>query len=736
MRHRYRGVLFLATIICITSLPANAQSTAAEDSALWKADSADLVIMQRDKSAPKYSKDAQTRIWNRTKEHVKVIVPVPPPGPVAKTVEIHGSSGSLDVGKTMQLYADVKDSTGTSIQNAVVTWSAGPFAIGDVSGTGLLTGKTAGTVAVTAKSGTVQGIRSFAIVGGSPPPVDTTTPPVPPDTTTPVPPPTDTTALPPVPGRAALATLPRASVDVTMPTGYSVVNVGAQAGAMQQAINAAGCRTELRGAPSFDYGVVNLPQKPCNEKYHTIIRTNNGLPLLARGVRQTPGTCQQRQCTRIVSKDAANSPAVSADQMVRGYYFEDLAILGAGTSDINALVRLGINQTTLAQVPGDFVFSHVYSSGTPTLRLKRNYYINSARTAVVDGTCMEGHDNNGDSQCFLGLNGPGPYLIENNYMEASHEVIMFGGGDPSIPNLVPCDITIRRNHITRPPAWKGVWTVKNLIETKNACRVLIEGNVIENNWGDGQVGYALLFKSVNQDGTAPWSTTQDLTLRYNLIRNTGAGVNWCAACQGTVVPAERLTSYDNLFIGINNGTITGEAREHQFLGALKNISVTHNTTIGAVGVATAISFDGQPPKITNFDFRSNAYDNGQYGTHGGTGGSDWRLWADSATTNWTHILAYPPGQWAAAGFNPLGYYIGAAPTHDGRTMGANATLVYAKTNGVVVTDPLRPQVRRPTTPRQSGYRSTGCLDVKASDPSYATKCATAIQNTLSGPSVK
>ena len=53
----------------------------------------------------------------------------------------------------------------------------------------------------------------------------------------------------------------------------------------------------------------------------------------------------------------------------------------------------------------------------------------------------------------MGWNGPGPYLIENNYLEAAGENVMFGGTDPSIPNLVPSNITIRRNLISRPLAW-------------------------------------------------------------------------------------------------------------------------------------------------------------------------------------------------------------------------------------------------------------------------------------------
>ena len=61
---------------------------------------------------------------------------------------------------------------------------------------------------------------------------------------------------------------------------------------------------------------------------------------------------------------------------------------------------------------------------------------------------------------------------------------MFGGADPSIQNLVPSDIEIVGNHFNKPLAWQDPqgYVIKNLFELKNARRVLVEGNVFENNW--------------------------------------------------------------------------------------------------------------------------------------------------------------------------------------------------------------------------------------------------------------
>ena len=60
-----------------------------------------------------------------------------------------------------------------------------------------------------------------------------------------------------------------------------------------------------------------------------------------------------------------------------------------------------------------------------------------------------------DTQAICGWNGPGPYTITNNYLEAAGENILFGGADPSIPNLVPSNITVTGNYLTKQLAWES-----------------------------------------------------------------------------------------------------------------------------------------------------------------------------------------------------------------------------------------------------------------------------------------
>jgi hypothetical protein len=102
-----------------------------------------------------------------------------------------------------------------------------------------------------------------------------------------------------------------------------------------------------------------------------------------------------------------------------------------------------------------------------------------------------------------------------------------------VQGLVPSDITIRHNTLAKPLAWKpdepsyagDHFTVKNLLELKNARRVAIEGNLFERCWADGQSGEAAVLTVRNQNGTAPWSTVETVRFADNLVRRVGGGLS-------------------------------------------------------------------------------------------------------------------------------------------------------------------------------------------------------------------
>ena len=245
--------------------------------------------------------------------------------------------------------------------------------------------------------------------------------------------------------------------------------------------------------------------------------------------------------------------------------------------------------------------------------MQRCVSLQSASTAIIDSYLAECHGKGFDSQAICGWNGPGPFKIVNDYLEGAGENVMFGGADASIANLSPSDIEIRHNHFTRPATWKGVWTVKNLLELKHAQRVLVEGNLFENHWLDAQDGFAIVLKSVNQNGTAPWSVTRDVTFRLNRLRNIGGGVSIAAHPEAyPAVPASRMKFTDNVFDKTNVGVFTGNGRLFQFGGELDDIIIEHNTAIASHSVTLFVAL----PQVTDFVFRDNLTTRGQYGVFG------------------------------------------------------------------------------------------------------------------------
>jgi hypothetical protein len=358
-------------------------------------------------------------------------------------------------------------------------------------------------------------------------------------------------------------------------------------------------------------------------------------------------------------------------------------------------------------MPHDLVLDRMYIHGTDTGNNRRCVSLNAASTAVIDSYISDCHEAGTDSQAIAGWSGPGPFKIVNNYIEASSENIMFGGADPTVQGLVPSDIEIRRNHVTRPISWKGKWLVKNLFELKNAQRVLVEGNVFENNWQDGQGGSAVNLKSTNQNGGCPWCGTQDVTFRYNLIRNTGSGFNLSASPDpGVTIPMQRITIVDNIVSGIDVGpTFNGDGRGLLINGNVADMTIAHNTMLNPTNSAATFGGPVQLPPL-RLVIRDNIIGGGLYGVKGpglGTaatistfmGGGGFRnnvLMLNSALA-----VGYPQGTYfaptvAAVGFvdvSALDFHLAtsslfALRASDGRDPGADANAVNSAIAGVVV----------------------------------------------------
>ncbi len=413
--------------------------------------------------------------------------------------------------------------------------------------------------------------------------------------------------------------LPRIYLSTPYPATGGTIRTVAAGGDLQAALNLAqpGDTIVLQAGAVF-VGNFQLPARTGSD--WIIIRTSNTDGIAPEGTRVSPS--EVAAMAKIVTPNAA--PAIATVAGAHHYRLVGLEIGVAPAVSINyGIVNLGDGsaaQNSLAMVPHDLVIDRCYIHGNTTGDVSRGVALNSASTAVIDSYISECHGLGFDTQAIGGWNGPGPFKIVNNYLEAAGENIMFGGADPKIANLVPSDIEFRRNFCSRPLTWNpynpgyaGVhWSVKNIFELKNAQRVLVDGNVFENNWIDGQAGVAILFTPRNQEGTAPWSVVQDVTFTNNIVRNSAAGVHFLGRDYNyPSQQARRFRIRNNLFYNIGGPQWGGSGRLFLIIDGPADIQIDHNTAFQTGNIVTA---DGG--QSTGFVYTNNITPNNEYGVIG------------------------------------------------------------------------------------------------------------------------
>lgn len=347
------------------------------------------------------------------------------------------------------------------------------------------------------------------------------------------------------------------------------------------------------------------------------------------------------------------------------------ATAGAATAqaaDLVNLVTLGTGDTSVSTLPSYIIFDRCYIHGDAVVGARRGIAMNSRYTAVINSYLSDFKQTDVDAQAIASWNGSGPFKIQNDYLEASGENVLFGGQDPTIQGLVPSDIEVTGNHFAKPlawmignPAYQGTpWSIKNIFELKNASRVLVQGNLFEYNWAQAQDGFSILFTVRDQDGTAPWSVVSDVTFMDNVIRHVADGMNILgfdnnAPSQQT----QRILVTNNLFDDV--GGTWGDGVLLAMNDGAAGVSIVHNTSLQTGSIIFA---DGRPDP--GFTFMDNIAPNNSFGIIGtgtGTGEQTLKQYFPAADVQGNVIIggqsaAYPGGNFfpaspAAVGFANL-----------------------------------------------------------------------------------
>ena len=554
------------------------------------------------------------------------------------------------------------------------------------------------------------------------------------------------------------AELPRAYVssslaDTPAPGAVHLVSTPA---ALQSALNSAQCGDTISLAAGTTFsGSFVFPGKSCDDKHWIIVRTSaadSALP--PEGTRLTPcyagvaslparpafSCSSTKKVMATIAFNQVGSGPIVLGTGANHYRFIGLEITRSlpkatvynlvasekgGSVDHIVMDRMWIHGT--AQ---DETTRGVMLSGTTNFAIVDSFF-SDFHCVAISGAC-------GDSQAIAGGLGDaaqGPFRIVNNYLEAAGENIIFGGGEAAV---TPADIEVRRNFFFKPLAWmKGAsnflggrdgnaFIVKNLFELKNAERVLIEGNVLENAWGGfSQVGFALLLTPKNP-GTCSVCKVRDITIRYNSFSHAGAAMQIGNGLSDTGFAAEEGSHYsihddvfDDMFYA---GCISCNGVMFQISSDYRGPQPfwLHDVSISHVTVATERAHAGWtiagPIGQKNFEFSNNIIDSGPY-TNSNAGGGAVQCyfgkaamlgvldscWSDYSFTENVIVTTaknnnWPVGNYTASGIAGVGFvnfnggvggnyqlaanspYKGKAA--DGKDPGADITAVKAAVAGV------------------------------------------------------
>lgn len=393
--------------------------------------------------------------------------------------------------------------------------------------------------------------------------------------------------------RVYLTALKAVAIPVILSTwfsaGVSAATISVPAGAdLQAALNAAqpGDVLVLQAGARY-VGSFRLPAKPVGPVI--TIRSSGSLPQRRIG----PQDANQMPTLAAGVVSAILDGTGAANWRLDGIRFE--SVLNGQGEVIVLQNSTNIYMDRLLMVAGQYGQKRGIRGNGQQITLTRSYFANIWRAGQ-------------DSQAFCAWDGAGPYTLTDNYLEAASENVMFGGADSLSPDRVPSDILVEGNYFTKRLEWKGQGlAVKNLFELKSARRITIRGNVFERNWADAQTGYGILFKAVNQDGTAPWSVLEDVLFENNVVRDTENGFNILGNDYN--YPSGRATR-----ITIRNNLLMTTGVGFQLGGEIGVLTIDHNTIVNGYTLMTlyvgGVWNAGAPgPRTANFAVEQLTYTN-------------------------------------------------------------------------------------------------------------------------------
>jgi hypothetical protein len=289
-----------------------------------------------------------------------------------------------------------------------------------------------------------------------------------------------------------------------------------------------------------------------------------------------------------------------------GWYFAGINFtVATGVQGLWNLIPLSVGATDVSQLPSSITFDRVLVHGNDQMCV-RGFIADAVNFTLINSQVYDFIHNTQDTQAVLAYNSPGPFLIANNYLEATGENIMFGGGGtPTIAGNIPSDITVRLNNLNKLPEWyhqpapcngtgeTACYDVKNNFECKDCQRVLVDSNIMSYAFVQGQGECAII-------NIFSGFSAFDVTFSNNLCQFAGGGFSLNGFATTSTA---RVLWRNNLMQGISPTWGNTEGGCLEVAGPSLNVTIDHNTCVntGTNGVAHSI-FIGDNPPSTDLGF--------------------------------------------------------------------------------------------------------------------------------------
>ena len=153
----------------------------------------------------------------------------------------------------------------------------------------------------------------------------------------------------------------------------------------------------------------------------------------ANNQNSAPAAPTSANFSKLTSGNSSSPLVTSSDSPIVPGKYNYFGGLEVTNTVATALVVSGtgyLDETVVSQLPDHIIFDRLYVHGitaSNTQFFLRGFLASGSNIAIVNTYVADIYSTSSDNQAILLAYGPGPYLIHNNFLEASSENVMAGG---------------------------------------------------------------------------------------------------------------------------------------------------------------------------------------------------------------------------------------------------------------------------------------------------------------------